>query len=276
MADRPSERSHWNAYAARWSLIGAPLRPCSADIEYVSQAVRRLLPPSARPERALLLGVTPELAQVDWQPPLEVLAVDRSVGMVEGVWPGDTATRRARVADWLELDEPDGAFALVLGDGVFTLLQYPSGYARLTSSLARLTRSGGLLCLRAFCRPLVHESVDAVFAALDARQIGNFHVFKWRLAMALQGEGTHGVELDHLWRVFSERALSVARFAERSSFPEAEVGTIEGYRGMPDRYSFSSEAEVVAALESAFELVETWRPEYELGERCLHLTLRRR
>jgi hypothetical protein len=54
------------------------------------------------------------------------------------------------------------------------------------------------------------------------------------------------------------------------------VGTIEGYRGIDERYSFSTEREVVGSLAAAFELLETWRPSYELGERCPHVTFRRR
>jgi hypothetical protein len=58
-------------------------------------------------------------------------------------------------------------------------------------------------------------------------------------------------------------------------WPEPIVGTIEGYRGIDERYSFSSEREVADSLAAGFELIETWRPSYELGERCPHLTFRR-
>lgn len=275
MAETNPERSHWNAYAARWSLIGPPLRPSPADVDYVKGSVRRLLSESTEGQRALLLGVTPELAQIDWRPPLRLLAVDRSAGMVEGVWPGDTETRRAMVGDWLDLKPSDGAFSLVLGDGVFSLLDYPDGYARLARQLARLTRPGGLLSLRSFCRTEPYEAPDAVFAALLAGRIGNFHVFKWRLAMALQGEETLGVKLDDIWTTLAARFPSLQQLAEQCGYPAEEVGTIEGYRGVQDRYSFSSEGEIVAALSPAFELIETWRPSYELGERCPHFTFRR-
>jgi hypothetical protein len=39
-----------------------------------------------------------------------------------------------------------------------------------------------------------------------------------------------------------------------------------------DRYSFSTETEVVEALSPELTLLETWRGSYELGERCPHLT----
>lgn len=272
--DQALERSHWNAYAARWSLIGAPLRPSPTDIDYLRQSITRLLQLPRDRGRALLLGVTPEIAEVTWQPPLDLYAVDKSAGMVRGVWPGDTDARRAVVGDWLELDE--APFDAVIGDGVFSLFQFPDGYAQLGAALAKATRGGGLLSIRLFCRPVRAETLDDIDAALEARRIGNFNVFKWRLLMALQGDATRGVCLADAYDIFCARFGGVAALAARTGFPEHVVGSIEGYRGVEDRYTFSTEDEVIEVLSQGFEPIETWRPDYELGERCPHLTFRRR
>lgn len=271
--------AHWNAHAARWQLIGAPLRPATEDIEYLRASVARLssasvVAPTTR--SALLLGVTPELAELAWQPPHRLVAVDKSEGMVNAVWPGDTATRRAIVGDWLALDLPEAPFDLVLGDGIFSLFDFPTGYARLATALAQVVKPGGLLSVRLFCRPDPSESPAKVFQALFGGTIGNFHVFKWRLAMALQGDATRGVRLADIWSAFCEHGGSVANVAARSGWPVPVVGTIEGYRDVEERYSFSTAREVVDGLASAFELVESWQPTYELGERCPHLSFRRR
>jgi hypothetical protein len=273
----PSRRSHWNAHATRWRLIGAPLRPAAEDVAHVKGNVKRFLLSPKAGGRALLLGVTPELAEVAWEPPLSLLAVDKSQGMAEGVWPGDTETRRVQVGDWLALSSaPKQSFDLAVGDGVFTLMEYPSGYRALSAKLAELVAPGGLLCLRLFCRPSKPESVGDVFDALFSNRIGNFHIFKWRLAMALQDEALHSVCLADIWDTFDARVPSLAQLAARTGFPEAEIATIKGYRGMQDRYSYSTVPEVVNVLEPSFELLETWYPSYELGDRCPHLTLRRR
>lgn len=87
---------------------------------------------------------------------------------------------------------------------------------------------------------------------------------------------TRGVRVAHVWDAFCAHAGSVESFARRSGFSEPVVGTIAGYRDVEDRYSFSSESEVVQTLAPHFELLETWHPSYELGERCPHLTFRRR
>lgn len=225
---------------------------------------------------ALLLGVTPEIAEMTWPLPCRLVAVDKSEGMVNAVWPGDTPLRRALVGDWLALELPEAPFDLAVGDGVFSLLDFPDGYQRMAAALAGLVKPRGLLSLRLFCRPEPCEALPQVFGDLFGGAIGNFHVFKWRLAMALQGDATRGVRLADIWSTFRERARGVAEVAERCGWAEPVVATIEGYRDVADRYTFSTEREVVDSLAGGFELIETWRPSYELGERCPHLTFRRR
>mgnify|MGYP001552746026 CR=1 FL=1 len=268
-----SRTRHWDAYAARWQLIGPPLRPAKVDIEYLSASVSRLRPQA---KTALLLGVTPEIAEMAWAPGCQLVAVDKSEGMVRAVWPGDTARRRAVVADWFGLDVPEAPFDVVVGDGVFTLLEFPQGYARLGQALAALVKPGGLLSLRLFCRTEPGETLERVISDVSARAIGNFNVFKWRLAMALQGDVTRGVRLADVYRTFVERTGGVAKLASCTGWPEAIIGSIEGYRDIDDRYSYSTEREVEGCLAQDFELLETWRPGYELGERCPHLNFRRR
>ncbi len=268
-------QSHWDAYAARFRLVGRPLRPGPEDTEHARDAIRRHLPVELAQRGALLLGVTAELAEVAWEPPVQLLAVDKSEGMIGGIWPGDAPHRRAQLGDWLTLQPPSGGFGLALGDGVMTLFEYPSGYAALGAALGRLLAPGGLLWLRAFCRLQATESVDEVMRALWGGSIGNFHVFKWRLAMALQGDATRGVRLADIWSELVART-SVAELARRTGFPEAEVATIDGYRDVQDRYSFSTAEEIVRALAPHFELIERWQPSYELGERCPHLLFCRR
>jgi hypothetical protein len=271
-----ADSEHWNAHAQRWSLIGEPLRPGPSDLAAIARSVERHFA-GKPPETALLLGVTPEIAQMSWPERMQLLAVDQSEGMVRAVWPGDTARRRAIVGDWLALTGQTVApFDLVLGDGVFSLFEYEAGYARLASSLAQLTRRGGLLNLRLFCRPEPQESLAQVFADVARGGIGNFHVFKWRLAMAVQGNATRGARLGDIWQAFRDGAGSVASLAAQTGWPESIIGTIDGYRDVNDRYSYSTEREVVDLLAPDFELVETWRPSYELGERCPHLSFRRR
>lgn len=269
-----AESGHWDSYAARWGLIGEPLRPGAEDLQYLARCAGPHL--SARSASSvLLLGVTPEIAELRWPAGTRLLAVDKSEGMVRAVWPGDTAWRRAVLSDWLSF-VPDEPFDLIVGDGVFTLLDYPVGYARLAGALTHWTRPGGLLSVRSFCRPERAESLEQVFGDLSRGGIGSFHAFKWRLAMAVQGEATRGVRLGDIWQAFHDRAGPAHELAARTGWPEPVIANIDSYRDLDDRYSYPTESELIDCLREEFELVETWRGSYELADRCPHHTFRRR
>jgi SAM-dependent methyltransferase len=269
--------SHWTLHAQRWQHVGTPLRPPACVVRALRERVLRRLPEETRPLRALLLGVTPELAGIVWDRPYELLSVDQSEAMIASVWPGDTPERRAVRGDWFELPVTPGSIDLALGDGCLSMVDHPEGQARVGRSLERALRSGGLFAVRLFCRPERAESLERVFAALRAGEMGNFHVFKWRLAMAIQGDNARrGVRLADIWNAFRERVSEPAQLAETRGWPLAEVLTIDNYRDVDTRYSFPTLSEVRAALGQELELLETRRCEYELAERCPELLFRRR
>jgi SAM-dependent methyltransferase len=274
-----TESSHWAMHARRWQHIGFPLRPSPADLQQVLRAFGRHFvgaPVSAKPARALLFGVTPELARLELGFPADLTAFDESPAMIAAVWPGDTSTRRARVGDWCALDLPNASIDLALGDGCLSMLPYPEGYRRLADSLARVLAPGGLFSIRLFCRPEPAESVEHVFAELFAGHVGNFHVFKWRLAMALQGDSVQvGVNLDSIWRAFQAHTGGAQVLAERLAWPLDEVSTIDNYRGSTSSYTYATAAEVVSQFATDFALIEEWRGSYELAERCPQLLFRR-
>jgi SAM-dependent methyltransferase len=269
--------SHWNRHAQRWRDIGPPLRPGAEDITFLREALSRWRSPSRAASMGLLLGVTPEIAAIEWQPALRLLAVDHSRAMIEEAWPGKTAARWAVCGDWFDLPVGPASIDIALGDGCFNAIEYPAGHRRLARSVARALRSGGLLALRLFCRPEPSEAIDTVMGELVAGRIGNFHVLKWRLAMAVQGDdASGGVRLGTLWDVYSRNAPAVEAVAARKGWPPAHVSTIHSYRGSDGIYTFPTVDEALAILSADFDCVEQWRGSYELGERCPHLLLRRR
>lgn len=269
--------THWTSHARQWELIGPPLRPCLADVEFMKARVRSRFADRIGPLGALLLGVTPELASATWSPELELVAVDRCEAMIAEVWPGDTAFRRALRGEWLELPVAPNSMDLALGDGCLSVFEFPRDYERFSAALARVLRPGGCVLLRLFCQPARAESVDEVFAALRAGRIGNFHAFKWRLAMALQGQNTaRGVRLADIWDAFRARISDDRALASEVGFPLAEIATLGNYQDVATRYTYSTLDEALGILSRHFELVEVWCGSYELGERCPTLVLRRR
>lgn len=229
-------------------------------------------------KRVWLLGVTPELATACWPQGVVLVAVERVRAMIDAVWPGDTDSRWAICADWLHAPFPDEDFDLAIGDGCLTAVGFPDGLSRLLASGHRCLRRDGCLMLRLFCRPEVAETPDAVIAALRSGEIGSFHAFKWRLAMALQGiDNAPDVAVDAVWQVWNAARIDARALAEASGWSLAEVGTIESYRGSPARYNFMRFDETIRYLQHAgFDLVATRVGHYELAENCPHVLLRKR
>ena len=224
-------------------------------------------------DRVLLLGATPEMADLGTQ----TVGVDKNSAMAAHLWPGNTAHRQALAGDWLALPFARNTFSAAIGDGSLSPLPYPAGYRQLFGQLAEVLRPGGRVALRLYKAPDESESLAAVFAAARAGEIRGFHVFKWRLAMALvaaAGDPNLAVVeiLAHFQREFPDRQ----KLAAMTGWPMAQIDTIDVYRGSPEAYSFATFEQIRQTMPASFtnpRLIATGG--YELAERCPLLVLDR-
>jgi SAM-dependent methyltransferase len=258
-------KSHWNLHAKRWQHVAPPLRPSAEDIALFETRIASL----RRPGLSVLLGVTPEIAGMHWPRGTQLLALDQCMGMIRGVWPFvETVGRDVVCGDWLSLPVADDSCGLVIGDGCFTLLPYPDAYAAALAEIRRVLSPGGIFAMRYFSRPEVAESAATVIEDLEAGRIGNFHILKWRLAMALYGSATEGVSVGAVWEAFNAAVTDRDTLAAQLGWPRAAIDTIDVYRGVSTPYFFPTLSEIRAATDSGFEELHVDVPEYELGERC--------
>jgi SAM-dependent methyltransferase len=274
MSNEPID--HWQRHAQQWSQVGAPLRPSPEDIAGMRTALT-----GWSGERGpstpvvLVLGMTPELCRLGRELGGRVMAVDNSADMIRALWPRDARDcDRAICADWRQVPLPAGSIDVVLADGSLSALPFPGGYAALLAELRRLLRPGGRCLIRCFVSPDRKETVEGVFAALLQGEIGNFHVLKWRLAMALQPEAAAGVAVGRVWQALHREWADPARLAERFHWPLEQVRTIDAYRGVDTRYTFPTLTQYRRAFElGGFQVMQITTPGYELGERCLSFVL---
>ena len=276
--DRPPSL-HWSRHARQWSRVGQTLRPGPEDIAHYTQtlmALRATLP-GAVLHRALLLGVTPEIAGLPWPEETFLTAIDLALPMIENVWPGNDARRGAVRADWLAMPFADTRFDFIVGDGCLALLDYPQDWRRFAGELRRCLRYDGACILRTFCRPPSGDDtrVADVAAALRAGRISSFHAFKWRLAMALQGDDTaRGIALVDIHKAFQAMIPRRTALAEKLGWPLAEIDSIDAYRENPARLHFPTLDEIRAVFVADFETSTHRAGHYELAECCPHLLLR--
>lgn len=221
--------------------------------------------------RVFLCGVTPEIATMPWPFPIDLFAMDQSESMVRIVWPGDVGgLRQGRVGNWLNPGLPDHSRDLVIGDGCFAFFD-AGGQRKLARALSQLLRPGGLFVYRLYAQADRRESLEEVLQATRAGLIGNFHIFKWRLAMALQPDSRSGVKQHDIWRACQEAALDPARLPQPGWSARA-AGTIRFYQGKESRLYFPTLAEFRNLLAESFQDIQVHFPSYELGERCPILT----
>lgn len=267
--------SLWERQLPAWELLGPPLRPSPEDVASFEAIVVACGRACGR-LRGLVLGATPELARLRWGAHAQVWAVDRSPAMLEHVWPGHPAPGQGGLcADWQRLPLPDHSCDVVLGDGSFTQLEFPAGYRGVAQSIRQVLNDCGVAAFRCFVKPEKPEAPERVVADLWAGHIPNFHVFKWRLAMALQPSVEEGVELHAVWTYWAQ-AVDPVKLARHLRWPPEVIATMNNYRGLRARYTFPTLAQLRQVLRPDLIEVRCEFPSYALGDRCPLLTLQPR
>ena len=265
------KQSHWDKHAAQWQLLESPLRPNRQDVAYYEWAARQAHDSSGgERSKALLLGVTPEIASMHWPPETRLLAVDCCKEMVRDVWPlHGRHDALAVCGDWFSLPAFSGKMEFVVGDGCFTLVDYPKGYLKLASSIHAALSKGGRVVLRFFVRPEVREDIKDIALDLENERIGSFHAFKWRLAMALHSDDlAEGVILADVWQCWHDLFSEKNEVFRRLGWSEQVLATINNYQGVRTRYTFPTLEEIRLLFNQLFEEEDCHFAEYELADRC--------
>ena len=259
-----------------WNLYGSPLRPCHQDIAFLNNYLMQWRQNYQRSSiQSILLGVTPEIAEAFSKDKDQLTAVDISKKMIEKTWLGDTPNRTAIEGSWFNLPSKDNAVDVVLGDGILSIINFPTDTMKLIKEAHRVLKKDGTLLLRCFCRPSQKESPTQVLSDLKAKKIGSFHAFKWRLMMALhEDDPINGIAVTKAWDWFHTTFPNEADFSSMTGWPIQVIDTIRVYQNNPSVYSFPSTKEINAEISQYFECVNIEYGDYELADRCPTITLK--
>lgn len=241
-----------------WNALAPPLRPSTKDIDLYEQGWRH-----ETGSRVLIQGATPELVDLALRKNASrVIAMDKS----RSVFPAmrlfgcrDWAKVERLHSDWRQFTpELEGQLDLVLGDGTFTLLDFPAEWRQALENTYRYLVPGGRLILRLSFQPEETFEIDlylkAALSSFDSKcstaspgqRLCLFRevISEIRLAFGLATSGDDGVvniqRRSELVRFFHSefparfghwKEWGIARFAMP---PEAEVrkGNRVG-RGIP-------------------------------------------
>lgn len=96
--------------------------------------------------------------------------------------------------------------------------------------------------------------------------------------MAMQANAAEGVQLNDVWQAIHQVAPDLNQLANEISWPLEHLLAINAYQGRTATYHFLGVDQVLdifCAQDDYFALESIQWPDYELGERCPTMALRR-
>lgn len=269
-----SARDYWDRIALRWR-IAEPLAPGREDISWFEHRTERY---GRVGTRAALLGVTAAIATMRWPEAAMLVAIDWSPGMLKNVWPVEGTPERTSVvcADWRELPIAGASLDLVIGDGCYTALGTLAEAASLNAQLHRVLKPGGTVLMRCFCRPEAGLDIDELFEQLFGARITNLDLFRWLLAMALQGSNGAGISVRDIWAQWARRVPDARARQARLGWSEDGIANMEHMATATMTYNFASLEELLQTAAPEFEVIEHDCPGYAWGQLFPRIVLRAR
>ncbi|MBZ9741341.1 class I SAM-dependent methyltransferase [Mesorhizobium sp. CO1-1-4] len=216
--------------------------------------------------------MTPELAGLG----ATMIAVDESSDMIAGIWPGDTASRRAIIGNWLDLPDSGASVDAVIGDGCLSALGFSAAREALFAAIARVLHFDGRAGLRLFACPETRDHPAAMQALALSGGVSTFHELKWRIAMTATGPAPdHAIPVKTIAERFDALFPDRQELSARTGWEMPVIATIDVYRNSPAIYSFAPTMTLIGEAEAFFDnvcIVPTGS--YGLAERCPLLVLR--
>jgi len=257
----------WDRIASQWCTRKPPARPSPQDAALMQRLVGEALAGRDAP-RALLLGVTPEIATMRWPSGTRLLAIDSSAAMIRQVWPARAVPDAAVVhGDWASMPIRGAAFDIVVGDASLGFQTYPEPFFGVVGEVRRVLRDGGFLATRVYTRPETREPIDAIFDDLRAGRIGTTQFLWWRLYAALHGERTEGARSTAVWDALAARVPDPAGLYRSLGWPPEDLRATEGLLSFPRTLVFPTLREYRDDLAGEFEEVACESPDFEDGDR---------
>lgn len=266
----------WANWARRWALLGQPMRPTPHDIEYYQDVLRSHSGVAA--PRALMLGVTPEIATQAWPERTNLTAIDQSRGMIEAVWPRDQVLVPSQTieADWLAMPVPDASQDIVIGDGCYTAMPTLASGDALLAEARRVLAPEGLLVQRVFVGSEVAIPLKQIFEELVEGAFGHFQGFKLKLLANVGRAADASVRLGDVWEAWAKANVDREALVERLGWDRAIIDTIDEYRGNEGRYRMATLPQVLEHFGQHFTVIEHRILDYPLAQYCPTLVCRPR
>jgi SAM-dependent methyltransferase len=271
-----SRTPYWTLLARSYVLARPPLLPSAEDIHAMEEALAEHFGTGAGGIRALMLGVTPAIAGMNWPPGANVTAADASIDMIRAQWPNEPSGRRALTATWTALPLRSASCDVVVGDGSLNCLPHPGPAAMAVREVARVLRPGGLFLHRCYVRHDPSETPQQIVDELAQGRISTFPEIKFRLLLALQRSTHEGLAVRDVYEFWRSLDFDWNSFAHVPGWEQELVATMANYKDSPTVYAFPDLAEWRRLFVTCFHEVSLRPASYRCGNQCPLFVLRRR
>jgi SAM-dependent methyltransferase len=253
-----------------------PWCPSREDGAFMLALAGRGLRTAGAHVRILVLGVTPEVIQLDWPPLAHIVAADASRAMIGSIWRPHGSVRSSVVcARWQDLPFPDAAFDAVCGDGSLNALPDLADYGTVLREVGRVMRAEGALVLRCFIRPDRMESAEQVVARARAGAFPTTSAFRLHFAFALaEAEGSIG--LAAMRDAFNALVSDRDALAQATGWPRGEIDRVDFDKDSRIRLTFPRQSHLAALAGPHFVIERSERGTYTQSEQCPTLLFRTR
>jgi SAM-dependent methyltransferase len=259
----------WGEHSNQWGQIGSPCRPSEEDGSLLLQLAAPALPAAKESAALVVMGVTPEIVQLDWPTQTWLQAFDHSADMIAKVWrPNPKVPSEVQQVRWQSMPLADHMVDCVVGDGSLTVIETLDEYGDVFSEVLRILRPGGSLVLRCFVSPKTNELCQNIVAHAMSGQIGSFHALKWRFAMAMSAEHNFSVRLGDVFAEFNRLFPDRDALALQAGWPRESIETINAFDGLEAAITFPALDLLRELCAPYFDLSDIRYGTYELAERC--------
>lgn len=252
---------------------GFPLRPPAEAVESIFEIISNLIIKKkliVKDICMVLLGVTPELANLPWPNNIKLKAFDKNKDMIKNVWISPKKiSSSVNQSLWQKMPLESGSVHFILGDGCTTQLSNRKAYKDFFKEQRRIIRNDGFLLLRCFLNTERKESNNQIIKSALQGRIQFFGSLKWRIAMALlSNHHTFSIKVKKIHSTFNTLFPFRNELVKSCHWDINLINTIDTYKNSDISYTFPSLKELKILIAPQFEIIKIYYPHYELTKRC--------
>lgn len=247
--------------------VRPPWHPSREDAAFMREWTSPVLEKDAV-RKILILGVTPEIVQLDWPPGAHIVGIDSSPAMIASLWPGDvSAPSHVACARWQQMPFKDAAFDAVVGDGSLNALSSLEEYGKVLGEVSRVLKPEGVLVLRCFVKPPQVETPERVLSRAMEGEFPTTAAFRLRFAFALtDADGSIGLAALH--DAFNALVPDRDALARVTGWPRQDIDRVDTDRESRVRLTFPTQSHLISLSERIFRVEGSARGTYTQAEHC--------